>query len=92
MNNDMQAGAGTLSRKLPSNIGTAHRIHKNTWKIAFVFAFISLVIDGVDIMTVVIQLNQFKSRVRSNFISSRYAGKFITCRDGAWWNYRRMGM
>jgi AAHS family cis,cis-muconate transporter-like MFS transporter len=46
MNNDIQAGAGTLSRKLPSNVGTAHRIHKNTWKIAFVFAFISLVIDG----------------------------------------------
>ena len=46
MNNDIQAGAGTLSRKLPSNVGTAHRIHKNTWKIAFVFVFISLVIDG----------------------------------------------
>ena len=39
MNNDIQAEAGPLSRKLPSNIGTVHRIHKNTWKIAFVFAF-----------------------------------------------------
>ena len=61
MNNDMQAGAGTLSRKLPSNIGTAHRIHKNTWKIAFVFAFISLVIDGVDIMLLSFSLTSLKA-------------------------------
>lgn len=61
MNNDMQAGAGTLSRNLPSNIGTAHRIHKNTWKIAFVFAFISLVIDGVDIMLLSFSLTSLKA-------------------------------
>ena len=61
MNNDRQAGAGTLSRKLPSNIGTAHRIHKNTWKIAFVFAFISLVIDGVDIMLLSFSLTSLKA-------------------------------
>lgn len=61
MNNDMNAGAGTLSRKLPSNIGTAHRIHKNTWKIAFVFAFISLVIDGVDIMLLSFSLTSLKA-------------------------------
>ncbi|NNH26773.1 MFS transporter [Acinetobacter terrestris] len=61
MNNDIQAGAGTLSRKLPSNIGTAHRIHKNTWKIAFVFAFISLVIDGVDIMLLSFSLTSLKA-------------------------------
>lgn len=61
MNNDMQAGAGTLSRKLPSNVGTAHRIHKNTWKIAFVFAFISLVIDGVDIMLLSFSLTSLKA-------------------------------
>ena len=61
MNNDMQAGAGTLRRKLPSNIGTAHRIHKNTWKIAFVFAFISLVIDGVDIMLLSFSLTSLKA-------------------------------
>lgn len=61
MNNDMRAGAGTLSRKLPSNIGTAHRIHKNTWKIAFVFAFISLVIDGVDIMLLSFSLTSLKA-------------------------------
>lgn len=61
MNNDIQAGAGTLHRKLPSNIGTAHRIHKNTWKIAFVFAFISLVIDGVDIMLLSFSLTSLKA-------------------------------
>lgn len=61
MNNDIQAGAGTLSRKLPSNIGTVHRIHKNTWKIAFVFAFISLVIDGVDIMLLSFSLTSLKA-------------------------------
>ncbi|TCB79057.1 MFS transporter [Acinetobacter sp. ANC 3781] len=61
MNNDMRAGAGTLSRKLPSNIGTAHRIHKNTWKIAFVFAFISLVIDGIDIMLLSFSLTSLKA-------------------------------
>ena len=61
MNNDIQAGAGTLSKKLPSNVGTAHRIHKNTWKIAFVFAFISLVIDGVDIMLLSFSLTSLKA-------------------------------
>lgn len=61
MNNDIQAEAGTLSRKLPSNVGTAHRIHKNTWKIAFVFAFISLVIDGVDIMLLSFSLTSLKA-------------------------------
>ncbi|MFC6167714.1 MFS transporter [Acinetobacter terrestris] len=61
MNNDIQAGAGTLSRKLPSNVGTVHRIHKNTWKIAFVFAFISLVIDGVDIMLLSFSLTSLKA-------------------------------
>lgn len=61
MNNDIQAEAGPLSRKLPSNIGTVHRIHKNTWKIAFVFAFISLVIDGVDIMLLSFSLTSLKA-------------------------------
>lgn len=61
MNNDIQAEAGSLSRKLPSNIGTVHRIHKNTWKIAFVFAFISLVIDGVDIMLLSFSLTSLKA-------------------------------
>lgn len=57
MNNDIQAEAGSLSRKLPSNIGTVHRIHKNTWKIAF----ISLVIDGVDIMLLSFSLTSLKA-------------------------------
>lgn len=61
MNNDIQAETGMLSRKLPSNVGTAHRIHKNTWKIAFVFAFISLVIDGVDIMLLSFSLTSLKA-------------------------------
>lgn len=61
MNNDIQAEAGSLSKKLPSNIGTVHRIHKNTWKIAFVFAFISLVIDGVDIMLLSFSLTSLKA-------------------------------
>lgn len=61
MNNDIQAEAGSLSRKLPSNIGTVQRIHKNTWKIAFVFAFISLVIDGVDIMLLSFSLTSLKA-------------------------------
>ena len=59
--NNIPTGAGTLSRKLPSNIGTAHRIHKNTWKIAFIFAFISLVIDGVDIMLLSFSLTSLKA-------------------------------
>jgi MFS transporter, AAHS family, cis,cis-muconate transporter len=61
MNNQNHAGAGTLSTKLPSNIGTAHRIHKNTWKLAFIFAFISLVIDGVDIMLLSFSLTSLKA-------------------------------
>ena len=42
MKNEIQNGAGAL--KLPSNVGTMHRINGNTWKLAFIFAFVSLVI------------------------------------------------
>ncbi len=59
MNNEMQNGAGTL--KLPSNVGTMHRITSNTWKMAFIFAFISLVIDGVDIMLLSFSLTSLKA-------------------------------
>ena len=46
--------------KLPSNVGTAHKINKNTWKLAFIFAFVSLVIDGVDIMLLSFSLSSLK--------------------------------
>ncbi len=61
MNDQINAGAGTLSLKLPSNIGTVYRIHKNTWKMAFIFAFIALVIDGVDIMLLSFSLTSLKA-------------------------------
>lgn len=61
MKNDIHAEAGTLGLKLPSNVGTAHRINKNTWKLAFIFAFISLVIDGVDIMLLSFSLTSLKA-------------------------------
>ncbi|NHB57319.1 MFS transporter [Acinetobacter shaoyimingii] len=61
MNNQNHAGAGTLSTKLPSNLGTAHRIGANTWKLAFIFAFVSLVIDGVDIMLLSFSLTSLKA-------------------------------
>lgn len=61
MSNQNNAGAGTLSIKLPSNIGTAHRINNSTWKLAFIFAFISLVIDGVDIMLLSFSLTSLKA-------------------------------
>lgn len=47
--------------KLPSNVGTAHKINKNTWKLAFIFAFVSLVIDGVDIMLLSFSLSSLKA-------------------------------
>lgn len=47
--------------KLPSNLGTAHKINKNTWKLAFIFAFVSLVIDGVDIMLLSFSLSSLKA-------------------------------
>lgn len=47
--------------KLPANIGTAHKITVNTWKLAFIFAFISLVIDGVDIMLLSFSLTSLKA-------------------------------
>lgn len=61
MKNDIHAEAGTLGLKLPSNVGNAHRINKNTWKLAFIFAFISLVIDGVDIMLLSFSLTSLKA-------------------------------
>ena len=59
INNDIQKGVSIL--KLPSNVGTMHRITNNTWKIAFIFAFISLVIDGVDIMLLSFSLTSLKA-------------------------------
>jgi len=59
MKNQMQQGAGALN--LPSNVGTMHRITGNTWKLAFIFAFISLVIDGVDIMLLSFSLTSLKA-------------------------------
>lgn len=47
--------------KLPSNVGTAHKINKNTWKLAFIFAFVSLVIDGIDIMLLSFSLTSLKA-------------------------------
>lgn len=47
--------------KLPSNVGTMNRIHADTWKIAFIFAFVSLVIDGIDIMLLSYSLTSLKA-------------------------------
>ncbi|CAB1215507.1 MFS transporter [Acinetobacter bouvetii] len=59
MKNEIQNGAGALN--LPSNVGTMHRINGNTWKLAFIFAFVSLVIDGVDIMLLSFSLTSLKA-------------------------------
>lgn len=61
MNKDVNTGSNTLSYKLPSNVGTTHKIHKGTWKLAFIFAFVSLVIDGVDIMLLSFSLTSLKA-------------------------------
>lgn len=61
MKNGINAEHGTVSLKLPANVGTVHRISKNTWKLAFIFAFISLVIDGVDIMLLSFSLTSLKA-------------------------------
>ncbi len=59
MKNQIQNGAGMLN--LPSNVGTMHRITSHTWKLAFIFAFVSLVIDGVDIMLLSFSLTSLKA-------------------------------
>lgn len=88
MNNDMQHGAGTL--KLPSNVGTMHRITSNTWKMAFIFAFISLVIDGVDIMLLSFSLTSLKaefglSTFQAGMLgSSSLAGMALGGISGGW--------
>lgn len=65
MNNEQQNSlhqdAVALGLKLPKNIGTAHRIRAHTWKLAFIFAFVSLVIDGVDIMLLSFSLTSLKA-------------------------------
>lgn len=58
MNNGSDASIGI---KLPTNLGTVHKIHKNTWKYAFIFAFVALVIDGVDIMLLSFSLTSLKA-------------------------------
>ncbi len=88
MNNEMQNGAGTL--KLPSNVGTIHRITSNTWKMAFIFAFISLVIDGVDIMLLSFSLTSLKaefglSTFQAGMLgSSSLAGMALGGISGGW--------
>ena len=88
MNNDMQNGAETL--KLPSNVGTIHRITSNTWKMAFIFAFISLVIDGVDIMLLSFSLTSLKAEFGLDTFqagmlgSSSLAGMALGGISGGW--------
>lgn len=88
MNNEMQSGVGTL--KLPSNVGTMHRITSNTWKMAFIFAFISLVIDGVDIMLLSFSLTSLKaefglSTFQAGMLgSSSLAGMALGGISGGW--------
>ncbi len=61
--------------KLPSNLGTTHKINKNTWKLAFIFAFVSLVIDGVDIMLLSLSLTSLKAEFGlSTFEASMVTG------------------
>lgn len=59
--NSIHQDAVILGLKLPKNVGTAHRIHTHTWKLAFIFAFVSLVIDGVDIMLLSFSLTSLKA-------------------------------
>jgi len=59
--NSLHQDAVALGIKLPNNVGTAHRIHAHTWKLAFIFAFVSLVIDGVDIMLLSFSLTSLKA-------------------------------
>ena len=60
MNNEIQK-SDVIGLKLPSNVGTAHKITSKTWKLAFIFAFVSLVIDGVDIMLLSFSLTSLKA-------------------------------
>ena len=60
MNNEIQ-NSDVIGLKLPSNVGTAHKITSKTWKLAFIFAFVSLVIDGVDIMLLSFSLTSLKA-------------------------------
>ncbi len=61
MNKDLNTESNVFSYKLPSNVGTTHKIHRGTWKLAFIFAFVSLVIDGVDIMLLSFSLTSLKA-------------------------------
>ena len=64
MNNEIQ-NSDVMGLKLPSNVGTAHKITSKTWKLAFIFAFVSLVIDGVDIMLLSFSLTSLKAEAGS---------------------------
>lgn len=61
MKNEINHTSAVAALKLPSNVGTLHRITAHTWKLAFIFAFISLVIDGVDIMLLSFSLTSLKA-------------------------------
>src|SRR5690606_919731 len=61
MKNEINHTSAVAALKLPSNVGTLHRITAHTWKLAFISAFISLVIDGVDIMLLSFSLTSLKA-------------------------------
>jgi AAHS family cis,cis-muconate transporter-like MFS transporter len=88
MKNEIQNGAGALN--LPSNVGTMHRITSHTWKLAFIFAFVSLVIDGVDIMLLSFSLTSLKaefglSTFQAGMLgSSSLAGMALGGISGGW--------
>src|SRR5690606_25400409 len=61
MKNEINHTSAVAALKLPSNVGTLHRITAHTWKLAVIFAFDSLGIDGVDIMLLSFSLTSLKA-------------------------------
>ena len=62
------------------------RIQPHTWKIAFIFAFLALLVDGADLMLLSYSLNSIKADFGLSSVQAGMLGSFIG-RYGCWWNF-----
>ncbi|BBF78691.1 sialic acid transporter NanT [Acinetobacter ursingii] len=54
----------------------ASRIGPNTWKIAFIFAFLALLVDGADLMLLSYSLNSIKADFGLTSVEAGMLGSF----------------
>ena len=57
-------------------VNTLSKINSNTWKIAFIFAFLALLVDGADLMLLSYSLSSIKAEFGLTTVEAGMLGSF----------------